>query len=40
VGYLLEAIREAQINHEVSNKDEAISMAKKILQEDLNQKTG
>ncbi len=40
VGYLLEAIREAQINHEVSNKDEAISMAKKILQEGLNQKTG
>jgi putative nucleotidyltransferase with HDIG domain len=40
VGYLLEAIREGQINHEVSNKDEAISLAKQILQENINKKTG
>jgi poly(A) polymerase len=40
VGYLLEAIREAQINHEVSNKDEAISLAKNIIQENINKKTG
>jgi poly(A) polymerase len=38
VGYLLEAIREAQINHEVSNKDEAIILAKKILLENINKK--
>jgi tRNA nucleotidyltransferase/poly(A) polymerase len=38
VGYLLEAIREAQINHEVSSKDEAIILAKKILQENINKK--
>lgn len=36
VGYLLEAIREAQINHEVSSKDEAIILAKKILHENIN----
>jgi tRNA nucleotidyltransferase domain 2 putative len=40
VGYLLEAIREGQISHEVSNKDEAISLAKKILQQNINKKTG
>jgi len=39
VGYLLESIREAQINLEVHNKDEAISLVKKILQENVNKKT-
>lgn len=38
VGYLLEAIREAQINHEVSDKSDAINLAKKIVQENLNKK--
>jgi hypothetical protein len=40
VGYLLEAIREAQVNHEVSDKDEAINLAKKILLENTYKKTG
>jgi poly(A) polymerase len=40
VGYLLETIREAQVSHEVSDKDEAISLAKKILLENINKKTG
>jgi putative nucleotidyltransferase with HDIG domain len=40
VGYLLETIREAQISREVSNKKEAISLAKKIVQDKLNKKTG
>jgi putative nucleotidyltransferase with HDIG domain len=40
VGYLMEAIREAQINHEVRDKSEAISLAKKIIQENSNKKTG
>ena len=40
VGYLLEAIREAQINHEVHDKDEATNLVKTILQEQLNKKTG
>jgi hypothetical protein len=39
VGYLLESIREAQINLEVHDKDEAISLVKKILQENVNKKT-
>ena len=39
VGYLLEAIREAQINHEVKDKDEAISLVKNILMENINKKT-
>ncbi len=38
VGYLLEAIREAQINQEVKDKDEAISLVKNILVENLNKK--
>ncbi len=40
VGYLLEAVREAQINHEVHDKDEATDLAKTILQEQFNKKTG
>jgi putative nucleotidyltransferase with HDIG domain len=39
VGYLLEAIREAQINREVQDKGEAISLVKKILTENMNKKT-
>ncbi len=40
VGYLLEAVREAQINHEVHDKDDAITLVKSILEEQLNKKTG
>jgi poly(A) polymerase len=40
VGYLLEAIREAQINHEIHNLQEAISLARKLLHENINKKTG
>jgi putative nucleotidyltransferase with HDIG domain len=40
VGYILEAIREAQVSHEVTDKDGAISLAKKILLENINRKTG
>jgi poly(A) polymerase len=36
VGYLLEAIREAQISHEVTNKEEAITLAERLVQESLN----
>jgi hypothetical protein len=40
VGYLLEAIREAQINHEIHDQQEAISLARRLLQENINKKTG
>jgi poly(A) polymerase len=36
IGYLLEAIREAQISHEVTNKEEAITLADRLVQESLN----
>jgi tRNA nucleotidyltransferase/poly(A) polymerase len=39
VGYLLEAIREAQINHEVKDKDDAIAFAQKLVQDNINKKT-
>jgi poly(A) polymerase len=40
VGYLLESIREAQINHEIHDQQEAIKLARRILQENINKKTG
>jgi putative nucleotidyltransferase with HDIG domain len=40
VGYLLESIREAQINNEIHDQDEAIRMARKLIQENLNKKNG
>jgi poly(A) polymerase len=40
VGYLLESIREAQINHEIHDPQEAISLARKLSQENLSKKTG
>jgi putative nucleotidyltransferase with HDIG domain len=40
VGYLLESIREAQINHEIHDQQEAISLARRLLQENINKKTG
>jgi len=36
IGYLLEAIREAQINHEIHNPEEAICLARKLLQENID----
>jgi hypothetical protein len=38
VGYLLEAIREAQINHDIRDKDGAIALAQRLLQEIINKK--
>jgi poly(A) polymerase len=40
VGYLLESVREAQINKEVHDQHEAIDLAKKLLKEEINTKTG
>jgi poly(A) polymerase len=40
VGYLLEAIREAQINKEIHNRMEAINLAERLVKEDINKKTG
>jgi putative nucleotidyltransferase with HDIG domain len=40
VGYLLEAIHEAQINHEIHDQTEAICLARRLLQENINKKTG
>jgi putative nucleotidyltransferase with HDIG domain len=40
VGYLLEAIREAQINHEIHEPKEAINLARRLLRENINKKTG
>ena len=40
VGYLLESIREAQINNEVHDRQEAINLAHKLMQEDIKNKTG
>ncbi len=40
VGYLLEAIREAQISHEVTNRQEAISLAKSLMVGEEIKKTG
>ena len=40
VGYLLEAIREAQIVLEIHEQQEAINLARKILQASINKKTG
>ncbi len=40
VGYLLEAIREAQITLEIHDQQGAIDLARKIIQEDINKKTG
>jgi tRNA nucleotidyltransferase/poly(A) polymerase len=40
VGYLLEAIREAQINKEINNQQEAFKLAEKLLMEEANKKTG
>lgn len=40
IGYLLEAIREAQINKEVHNRIEAIELAERLKKEELNKKTG
>jgi poly(A) polymerase len=38
VGYLLEAIREAQINHDIHEPQEAISLARRLLQENIIKK--
>jgi putative nucleotidyltransferase with HDIG domain len=40
VGYLLEAIREAQITLEIHDQQEAINLARKIIRESINKKTG
>lgn len=40
VGYLLESIREAQVAGEVHTQQDAINLARIILQENLNKKTG
>jgi putative nucleotidyltransferase with HDIG domain len=40
LGFLLESIREAQITHEIQDKEEAISLARKLFQENINKKTG
>lgn len=38
IGYLLESIREAQVTGDIKNRQEAISMARVILEENLNKK--
>jgi tRNA nucleotidyltransferase/poly(A) polymerase len=40
VGYLLESIREAQINDEIKDPQEAISLARRLIQENINKKAG
>jgi putative nucleotidyltransferase with HDIG domain len=40
VGYLLESIREAQVTRNVQTQQEAIILARNLLQDDLNKKTG
>jgi hypothetical protein len=40
IGTILEAVREAQISDEVSSKEDALQLAKKIMTDNLNTKTG
>jgi putative nucleotidyltransferase with HDIG domain len=40
IGTILEAVREAQISDEVSSKEEALQLAKKMMADNLNTKTG
>jgi poly(A) polymerase len=40
LGYLLESIREAQVTGNVHTQQEATTLARKLLQENLNKKTG
>ncbi len=40
IGYLLESIREAQVSGDIKNRKEAINLARVIVEENLNEKTG
>jgi len=40
VGYMLEAIREAQINQEIHTQEEAFNLAERLMRQELDKKTG
>jgi len=40
IGYLLESIREAQVTGDIQNRQEALNLARVIVKENLNTKTG
>ena len=40
IGYILESIREAQVTGDIKNRQEAINLARVIVEENLNKKTG
>jgi putative nucleotidyltransferase with HDIG domain len=40
IGYLIEAIREAQVGGEIDTQEQAILLATKLLHENINKKTG
>ncbi len=40
IGYVLETIREAQVTGDIRNREEAIKLARAIVDEDFNKKTG